>query len=85
MACPTIDGEVTTTAYLGQYSWERANAIAERLEAAGIGWWHKQAGGFTRLFFAGEWGVRLFVDGDRLEEAQRIAASFGEDAGAGQP
>lgn len=67
-----------TSAYLGQFSWEHANAIAERLEAAGIGWWHKQAGGLTRIFFAGEWGVRLFVDDDRLDEARAIAASVPE-------
>lgn len=64
--------------YLGQYSWEHANAIAARLEAAGIGWWHKQAGGITRVLFAGEWGVRLFVDADRLDEARAIAAEVPE-------
>lgn len=68
-----------TSAYLGQFSWEKANTVAERLEAAGIGWWHKQAGGLTKLFFAGEWGVRLFVDADRLAEAQAIADAVPEE------
>lgn len=67
-----------STVYFGQFSWERANAIAERLESAGIGWWSKQAGGLARVFFAGEWGVRLFVDADRLDEARGIAASVPE-------
>jgi len=69
------DDVAAATVYLGQYTWEEANAIAERLEAARIGWWHKQAGAVTRWFFAGEWGVRLFVAEDRLDEARRIAAS----------
>ena len=64
----------TSTVYLGQFSWEHANEIAGRLEAAGIVWWHKQAGAVTSVLFAGEWGVRLFVDKERLEDARSIAA-----------
>ncbi|MDP8936762.1 MAG: DUF2007 domain-containing protein [Actinomycetota bacterium] len=63
------------TVYLGQYTVEQANAIAERLEDAGIGWWHKQAGAISRWLFAGDWGVRLFVVEDRLDDARRIATS----------
>jgi hypothetical protein len=63
-----------STIYLGQFSWEHANEIAGRLEGAGIVWWHKQAGAITSVLFAGEWGVRLFVDKERLEEARAIAA-----------
>lgn len=73
----------TTTTYLGQFSWEKANALAERLEEAGIGWWHKQAGGFAKLFFAGEWGVRVFVDTRRLAEAREIAGAIPETGGEG--
>lgn len=62
------------TVYLGQFSWEDANEIAGRLETAGIVWWHKQAGAITSMLFAGEWGVRLFVAKDRLDEARAIAA-----------
>ncbi|MCA1832730.1 MAG: hypothetical protein ABR548_08815 [Actinomycetota bacterium] len=61
------------TVFLGQYTWEHANAIAGRLEQAGIGWWHKQSGAWARALFAGDWGVRLFVDKDRLAEAAEIA------------
>ena len=64
----------TSTVYLGQFSWEHANEIAGRLEGAGIVWWYKQAGAVTSVLFAGEWGVRLFVDKDRLADAQAIAA-----------
>ena len=61
------------TAYLGQYTDEVANLIAGELEAAKIAWAYKQAGRFTRIFFMGEWGTRLFVDATKLERAQRIA------------
>ncbi len=69
------EGVAVATVYLGQYTWEQSNAIAEQLEAAGIGWWHKQGGALTRWLFAGDWGVRLFVVEDRLDEARQIAAS----------
>lgn len=59
--------------YLGQYTDEVANMIAEEFEAAKIAWSYKQAGRFTKIFFLGEWGTRLFVDKDRLDEAKRIA------------
>lgn len=59
--------------YLGQFTDEVANEIAGELESRGIAWSHKQAGAFTRIFFIGEWGTRLYVDRDRLDEARRIA------------
>ena len=67
-----------TSTYLGQFTWEHSNAIAEQLEKAGIAWSYKQAGAITRVLFAGDWGVRLFVEKERLEDAQRIAASVPE-------
>jgi hypothetical protein len=73
---PTAPGPPTV--YLGQFTWAHANAIAERLEQAGIVWWHKQAGPFVRFFFAGDWGVRLFVEKTRLEEARQLAESVAE-------
>lgn len=71
-----------STVYLGQFTWERAEAIAKALTEAGIVWWHKQAGAVTQFFFVGEWGVRLFVEKDRLEEAREIARKV--SAGAGE-
>jgi hypothetical protein len=61
------------TRYLGQYVPENAERITAALDAAGIVWWHKQHHPFTRVFFAGDWGVRLFVDVDRHTEAAAIA------------
>ena len=60
-----------TTVHLGQFTRETANAIAGRLEKAGIVWWYKEPGYLSQVW---EFGVRLFVDRDRLEEAQQIAA-----------
>jgi hypothetical protein len=60
------------TVYLGQFTWEHANQIAEALEEAGIGWWCKNPGTLSYVLFM-EWGPRLFVDRDRLGEAREIA------------
>lgn len=60
------------TVYLGNFSWETANRIAAALEEAGIVWWCKNPGTWTRVLFA-EWGVRMFVDRTRLDEAREIA------------
>jgi hypothetical protein len=67
-----------TSAYLGQYTDEVANAIAGELEDAEIPWSYKQAGGITKIFFVGEWGTRLFVEKDRLDEARTIAERVAE-------
>ena len=69
----TANAELRTV-YLGQFDHERANAIAGVLEAEGIAWNYKQFGRFTRLFFAGDWGVRLFVDASRLDDARALVA-----------
>jgi hypothetical protein len=61
------------TVYLGQYTHEHANAIAEELEREGIAWWAKNPGTLSLVFFR-EWGPRLFVDRDRLDRAREIAA-----------
>ncbi len=61
------------SSYLGQFTDEVANAIAGRLEDAGIAWSYKQAGFFTKIYFIGEWGTRMFVDSRRLDEARAIA------------
>ena len=61
------------TSYLGQYTDETANLIAEQLEAAHIPWMYKQASWVTKALFIGEWGTRLFVDSTRLDEAKAIA------------
>ena len=62
------------TVYLGQFTHEHAEAIAAALEEAGIAWTYKQFGRLTKLFFAGDWGVRMFVDAARVEDARTIVS-----------
>lgn len=68
------DPRTTRTVYLGQFEHDTAERIAAALEEAGIAWNYKQFGGITRFFFAGDWGVRLFVEAARAEEARTLAA-----------
>ena len=58
------------TTYLGQFDRETANVVAGRLEEAGIAWWYKEPGFISVIW---EFGVRLFVDRERLDEAVAIA------------
>jgi hypothetical protein len=62
------------TVYLGQFTHEHADAIAGALEEAGIAWTYKQFGRLTKLFFAGDWGIRMFVDAARVEDARTIVS-----------
>jgi hypothetical protein len=62
------------TVELGQFTDDNAETIAGKLEHAGIVWWHKNTGQIVRTIFAGDWGVRIFVDEARLDEARRLAA-----------
>jgi hypothetical protein len=62
------------TVYLGQFTNEHADAIAGALEEAGIAWTYKQFGRLTKLFFAGDWGIRMFVDAARVEDARTIVS-----------
>jgi hypothetical protein len=71
------------TVYLGQFTWEHANAIAERLERAEIVWWCKNPGTLSYVFLM-EWGPRLFVDRSRLDEAREIAGTIAPDGLARQ-
>jgi hypothetical protein len=71
------------TNYLGNYAWATANDIAGALEEAGIFWWCKNPGTFTRVLFA-EFGVRMFVDQARLDEAREIAGRIVAKAEQGE-
>jgi hypothetical protein len=62
------------TVELGQFTDEHAEDIAAQLERAGITWWHKSSGRFVRLLSAADWGTRIYVDRERLGDAERIAA-----------
>ena len=59
------------TTYLGQFDRVTANAIAARLEDAGILWWYKEPGVVSVVW---EFGVRLFVDRERLDRAKAIVS-----------
>jgi hypothetical protein len=61
------------TTYLGQFDRVTANAIAARLEDAGIVWWYKEPGVVSVVW---EFGVRLFVDRERLDRAKAIVEEF---------
>ncbi len=74
--------DVVTT-YLGNYAWSTANKIAGELEEAEILWWAKNPGTVTRVLFA-EFGVRIFVDKSRLDEARTIAERVVTDAEEGE-
>lgn len=71
------------TTYLGNYAWATANDIAGALEEADIFWWCKNPGTFTRVLFA-EFGVRMFVDQARLDEAREIARGIVAKAEQGE-
>lgn len=60
--------------YLGQFEHEHAERIAAALEEAGIAWSYKQSGRLMNLFFAGEWGVRMYVDAARVDDVKTILA-----------
>jgi hypothetical protein len=60
------------TVHLGQFTRDHANTVGGRLEEAGIVWWYKEPGSISRIW---EYGVRLFVDRDRLDEARAIVAT----------
>jgi len=58
------------TVHLGAFTHDHAEAIAGELEKADIVWWYKNPGFFSQIW---ERSVRLFVDRERLDEAQAIA------------
>jgi hypothetical protein len=64
-----------STVYLGQYDRETANEIAGSLEEAGIFWWYKEPGIISSVW---EFGVRLFVDRARKDEAKTLAQGISE-------
>ena len=68
------------TVHLGEFTHEHADEIAGRLEAAGVVWWAKVPGFFSQIW---ERSVRVFVDRERLAEAEAIAAEvLGQPDGA---
>jgi hypothetical protein len=69
------------TVQLGQFTDENAGAVTAALEAADISFWEKSSGGLVRFLSAADWGVRVFVQADRLDEARGIVRDLlGDDA-----
>ena len=69
------------TVQLGQFTDENAGQVTAALEAAGISWWEKSSGGLVRFLSAADWGVRVFVEVERLDESQGIVRDLlGDDA-----
>ena len=69
---PKIPPEVRTV-HLGQFTPEHAVLIGEQLDAHGIAWWTKEPGAINRIW---QLGVEIFVDRDRLDEAEAIAGTI---------
>ena len=74
--------ERVATSYLGQFTEEHADAIGKELTEAGMVWWYKQSGRIMRFISVGDWGVRLFVDTKRLDEARAIARRIAAPKGS---
>ncbi len=65
--------------YLGQFTDENAELIAAAFEEAGIRWSSKSSGALVRTIFAADWGVRLYAEDERLDEAFAIATRIAPD------
>lgn len=65
--------------YIGQFTDENADRIAEAFDEAGIGWSSKSSGALVRTIFAADWGVRLYAEDARLDEAFAIATRIAPD------
>jgi hypothetical protein len=77
-----VSGDRISTVHLGQFDRETANEIAGGLEDAGIVWWFKEPGYLSQIW---EFGVRLFVDRERLEEARAIVERVRAARGGAEP
>lgn len=70
---------MATTIYLGQFTDENADRIVDALDEAGIRWHAKSSGAFGRFLFAADWGVRLFVEDGKADEAWELAGQIAPD------
>lgn len=73
------------TIYLGQFTDEHADEIVDALDDHGIRWHAKSSGAIVRFVFAADWGVRLFVDRDRAQEAWDLVGDIAPDGLAKRP
>lgn len=73
------------TVYLGQFTDDHADQVADALDASGIHWTSKSSGPFVRIVFAADWGVRFFVDAERAQEAWDVVGAVAPDGLARRP
>ena len=73
---PQVPPDVRTV-HLGQFTAEHADRIAAAFDEHGIVWWSKEPGGLSRFW---QLGIELFVDRERLAEAQALAQAIVGDA-----
>lgn len=76
---------MAATVYLGQFTDEHADEIVDVLDEHDIVWSAKSSGAFTRFVFAADWGVRIFVQAERADDAWRLAGEIAPDGLARQP
>jgi len=67
------------TVQLGQFTDDHADEIAAALDEAGIAFYAKRFGRVVRLLSAADWGTRLFVERDDLDQAVPIALRIAPD------
>lgn len=67
------------TVELGQFEHDHAERICADLERADIAWTFKEFGRIVRFFSMADWGVRLYVDARRLDEAKDIVRRLVEE------
>lgn len=61
------------TVHLGQFTGPHADQMAATFDEHGIVWWSKEPGGLSRYW---QRGVEMFVDRERLAEAQQLAQAI---------
>ena len=73
------------TVYLGQFTDENADRVVDALDEQGIAWHAKSSGALVRFIFAADWGVRLFVERERADDAWDLVAGIAPDGLARRP
>ena len=68
-----------TSVYLGQFTDENAEKLTGALADAGIEFWTKSSGRIVRAISMQDWGVRLFVPSDKVDQARAIAEDIAPD------
>ena len=70
---------MSRSVYLGQFTDENAQKLLAALDEAGIDTRTKSSGAFARFVFAGDWGVRIFVSEEHVDDAREVARGIAPD------